>query len=88
MDDPASLPPDGPPSDRARREGTPPPHRSSLRLVLAVGIVLTGLVWIGQGLGILTAGGSFMIGDPLWAIIGAAFVVGGALLGTRELRRG
>lgn len=62
-------------------------RRSPLRLVLAVGIALTGLVWILQGLGILTAARSFMIGDPTWAVIGAAFVVVGAVMGWRAARR-
>lgn len=50
-------------------------------------MILAGLVWIGQGLGILTAGRSFMIGDPTWAVIGAAFVVIGAVVAIRERRR-
>jgi hypothetical protein len=62
-------------------------RRSPLRLVLAVGIALTGLVWILQGLGILTAARSFMIGDPTWAVIGAAFVVVGVVMGWRAARR-
>jgi hypothetical protein len=43
-------------------------------------------VWIGQGLGILTAGRSFMIGDPLWAVIGAVSVVVGLVVAIRERR--
>lgn len=62
-------------------------RRSPLRLALAVAMVLVGLIWMGQGLGILTAGRSFMIGDPTWAVIGAVFVVVGGLLATRERRR-
>jgi len=50
-------------------------------------MVLAGVVWIGQGLGILTAGRSFMIGDPTWAVIGSVFVVAGLLLAIRERRR-
>jgi hypothetical protein len=49
-------------------------------------MVLAGLVWIGQGLGILTAGRSFMIGDPLWAAIGAVFVVLGLVVALRTPR--
>ena len=49
-------------------------------------MVLAGLVWIGQGLGILTAGRSFMIGDPTWAVIGAVFVVAGVAVVVRERR--
>lgn len=63
------------------------PARSPLRGVLAIAIVLTGLVWMLQGLGILTAGRSFMIGDPTWAVIGVAFVVLGIGLGIRARRR-
>jgi hypothetical protein len=37
---------------------------------------LVGLVWIGQGLGILR-GSSFMVDDPRWALIGVVFVVAG-----------
>jgi len=62
-------------------------RRSPLRLVLAAGIALTGLVWILQGLGILTAGRSFMVGDPTWAVIGTAFVVVGVVMGWRAARR-
>jgi hypothetical protein len=50
-------------------------------------MVLAGLIWIGQGTGLLTAGRSFMIGDPTWAIIGAVFAVVGVALAVRELRR-
>ncbi|MEO8468566.1 MAG: hypothetical protein ABI573_02735 [Chloroflexota bacterium] len=62
-------------------------RRSPLRSVLAIAVVLTGLVWMLQGLGILTAGRSFMIGDPTWTVIGAAFVVLGIVLGIRARRR-
>jgi uncharacterized membrane protein len=60
--------------------------RSRRRPILAVALILAGLVWVGQGMGILTAGGSFMIGDPKWAVIGAACVVVGAVLALRSRR--
>jgi hypothetical protein len=68
--------------------GTPDhaPRRSPLRLVLAIGMILAGAVWILQGLGILTAGGSFMIGDSTWVVIGAAFVALGVSLALRARR--
>jgi hypothetical protein len=47
----------------------------SARVVAAV-LVLVGLVWIGQGIGLLR-GTSFMIDDVRWALIGAACVAGG-----------
>ena len=65
----------------------PQPARSHLRTVLAIAIVLTGLVWMLQGLGILTGGRSFMIGDPTWTVIGGGFVVLGIGLGLRARRR-
>jgi hypothetical protein len=43
-------------------------------------LVLAGLIWIGQGLGIITYARSFMVGDPTWVLIGAAFVAAGAIL--------
>ena len=82
MDDPGSGAANQAPSDVVGRAG----RRSPLRLVLAWAMVLAGLVWIGQGLGILTAGGSFMIGDPTWAVIGAAFVILGAIVAWRAPR--
>ena len=58
-------------------------HR--FRTILAIILVATGLVWIGQGTGFLT-GRSFMVGDPLWTIIGAACVIAGLAIGWLELR--
>jgi len=58
-------------------------HRT--RTFLAIILVALGLVWIGQGTGLLK-GRSFMVGDPLWAVIGAACVVTGLALGWLELR--
>jgi hypothetical protein len=42
-------------------------------------LALVGLVWIGQGLGILR-GSSFMVDDIRWAIAGVVMVVAGATL--------
>jgi hypothetical protein len=49
-------------------------------LLIAGGLmVLVGGVWLLQGVGILP--GSFMTGQPFWAIMGAIFLaVGGVLL--------
>jgi hypothetical protein len=78
MDAPGSAPAEDPAP--SRRPGSP------LRLALAAAMILAGLVWIGQGIGILTAGRSFMIGDPRWALIGAVFVVVGLVLAVRAVR--
>jgi hypothetical protein len=54
-------------------------HRT--RTIGGIIIIATGLVWVGQGSGLLV-GNSPMVGDPLWivlglvaAAVGAAFVV-------------
>lgn len=49
------------------------------RIVLGAAVVLLGIVWIGQGLGLI--GGSFMSGQPFWAGAGiVALVVGIAVI--------
>jgi hypothetical protein len=40
---------------------------------LAAVLAVLGLVWLGQGIGLI--GGSFMSGDPRWAVIGASLIV-------------
>jgi hypothetical protein len=55
-------------------------------LILGVLLVLVGLVWIGQGLGLLR-GSSFMVDDARWAIAGAVCAVAGAVLLIRTRRR-
>ena len=54
------------------------------RPLVAVLAVL-GLVWLGQGIGLI--GGSFMSGDPLWAVIGASLIVAALVLATSGRRR-
>ena len=47
---------------------------------IAVLLILAGLVWVFQGIGILP--GSFMSGDPQWAINGAVTaIIGVGLFG-------
>jgi hypothetical protein len=43
---------------------------------VALLLVAIGLVWIGQGFGLLR-GRSFMVDDIRWAVIGAVLVAGG-----------
>jgi hypothetical protein len=56
------------------------------RTTLAVILVAAGLVWIGQGTGVLQ-GGSFMVGDMRWALIGAGCLVAGGVVAAAEVRR-
>jgi hypothetical protein len=56
------------------------------RWILAFGLAAVGLVWIGQGTGLLE-GSSFMVGDPRWAVAGAVLLVAGVLLGFVALIR-
>ncbi len=53
-------------------------------LVVGALIALIGLVWIGQGVGLI--GGGFMSGNGMWAVIGLVLVVIGGLLVFRALR--
>jgi hypothetical protein len=54
-----------------------------IRVVVGLLCLALGAVWIGQGVGWIH--GSFMTGEAVWAVIGAAFVGVGAWL---LLRRG
>ncbi|MEA2610255.1 MAG: hypothetical protein QOJ75_2498 [Chloroflexota bacterium] len=55
------------------------------RWIIAAAVAVTGLVWIGQGLGILR-GSSPMVGDTRWAIAGLGLVAGGVLVGWTAFR--
>jgi hypothetical protein len=57
------------------------------RAVVAVVMLVIGVVWIGQGVGLI--GGSFMTGEAVWAVIGAVVIlIAGALLrGVQRERR-
>jgi hypothetical protein len=56
------------------------------RLVIALVLALLGLVWIGQGVGMI--GGSVMTGSGFWGVVGAILVVVAAVLAGLEARRG
>ena len=67
---------------------SPPPWEIAVRpsrLVLAALFALVGLVWIGQGVGLI--GGSVMTGSPFWAIVGAALLVVAVVIVMIERRR-
>ena len=55
------------------------------RWLIAGVCIVAGLVWIGQGLGIL-AGTGFMVGDRTWAIAGAGLVILGVAIGWTAFR--
>jgi len=48
------------------------------RLIVGVIMCLIGLVWFFQGLNVIK--GSFMTGQIIWTIIGAAVIFGGVSL--------
>ncbi|MGH7876234.1 MAG: hypothetical protein ACRENM_01015 [Candidatus Dormibacteraceae bacterium] len=58
--------------------------RGGVRL-FAVLLVLVGLIWIGQGVGVIK--GSFMTGQSRWAVIGAIAVLLGLAVGALSWRR-
>ncbi len=56
------------------------------RNIVGVLLVLIGLVWLGQGVGLIQ--GSFMTGQAQWALIGlVCLVLGGGLLFLTNRRR-
>ena len=55
------------------------------RTLGAVLLIATGLVWIGQGTGLLQ-GSSFMVGDQTWAWVGLGCVAAGVFVGWLAIR--
>jgi hypothetical protein len=55
------------------------------RVILALTVMTVGLLWIGQGMGLLQ-GRSFMVGDVRWALAGAVVVGIGATMALRARR--
>lgn len=56
-----------------------------VRVVVGAIFGLLGLVWLGQGMNLIK--GSFMTGQPQWAVIGAVLLLIGAWLIWGALRR-
>ena len=56
--------------------------------LLGVLMVCMGGVWILQGLDIAFQGGSFMAGDPKWAVYGAILALFGVGQAVWSVRRG
>lgn len=57
---------------------------TGLRLTIGILAVIVGLVWTGQGIGLI--GGSFMTGETVWALIGPVVAVIGILVILRARR--
>ena len=55
------------------------------RVVIAIVAGLIGLVWIGQGVGLI--GGSAMSGSSFWAVVGLVLIAAAAVLVVWERRR-
>jgi len=55
------------------------------RSLIAGVLILVGLVWIGQGTGII-AGTGFMTNDLKWAVIGAVLLVIGIIVAVTAVR--
>lgn len=56
------------------------------RIALGGVLVLVGVVWTLQGLGIV--GGSFMTGATIWAVIGPVTALAGIVVAVAGRRRG
>jgi uncharacterized membrane protein len=61
---------------------------SPIRLVISIALLLVGLIWIGQGIGLLS--GSAMSGQSVWALIAVVLVVAAATVAwsARPIGRG
>lgn len=57
------------------------------RVITAALLVMVGVVWIGQGLGLLR-GSSFMVDDLRWSVAGLVAVALGVVLAVRARRSG
>ena len=55
------------------------------RWIIAAVLVVIGLVWIGQGSGVIRGSG-FMTDDVRWAIVGAVLIVVGVVVGWTAVR--
>ena len=55
-------------------------------LITAASLAVLGLIWMGQGLGLLRSS-SFMTDDPFWAAVGAVCVIAGLILALSAWRR-
>jgi hypothetical protein len=59
--------------------------RVRTRWIIAVVLIITGAVWMGQGLG-LFRGSGFMDGDVRWALFGAVLAIAGVFVAWTAFR--
>jgi hypothetical protein len=57
------------------------------RALLGAVLIVSGLVWLAQGLNLPFAPRSFMTADRAWVLIGATTALVGVLVLTRDRRR-
>ena len=55
------------------------------RWIIAAVLILIGVAWMGQGLGLLPGTG-FMDGDTTWAVIGAILAIAGIAVAWTAIR--
>ena len=56
-----------------------------IRRAIAIVLILVGVVWFFQGIDVIQ--GSFMTGEPIWAVLGVVCVVAGVALLVRRPSR-
>jgi LPXTG-motif cell wall-anchored protein len=56
------------------------------RWIIAAVLILIGVAWMGQGLGLLPGTG-FMDGDTTWAVIGAILAIAGIAVAWTAIRK-
>ena len=56
------------------------------RVITGASMVLVGVIWVGQGLGVLR-GSSFMVDDMRWAVTGLVAIAFGAVVAFSGWRR-
>lgn len=56
-------------------------------MIIGIFVILSGLVWIAQGLDLPFAPGSFMTADRIWAVIGSITAIAGLVIVDRARHR-
>ncbi len=56
-------------------------------VIVGIFLILSGAVWIAQGLDLPVAPGSFMTADRIWVVIGSITAIAGVVIVDRARRR-